>query len=127
MLNIARKLFGSSNDREVKRMRPIVDQINALEPDFQGLDDAALAQKTVEFRERHENGESLDKLLPEAFAAVREAAKRALGQRHYDVQLMGGIVLHRGNIAEMRTGEGKTLVSTLAAYLNAFRARACTW
>ena len=119
MLNIARKLFGSSNDREIKRMRPIVDQINALEPDFVELDDAALAQKTVEFRERHENGESLDKLLPEAFAAVREAAKRALGQRHYDVQLMGGIVLHRGNIAEMRTGEGKTLVSTLAAYLNA--------
>ncbi|WP_375548340.1 preprotein translocase subunit SecA [Oceanicaulis alexandrii] len=119
MLNIARKLFGSSNDREVKRMRPIVDRINALEPDFQGLDDTALAQKTVEFRERHENGESLDKLLPEAFAAVREAAKRSLGQRHYDVQLLGGIVLHRGNIAEMRTGEGKTLVSTLAAYLNA--------
>ena len=119
MLNIARKLFGSTNDREVKRMRPIVDQINALEPDFVGLDDAALVQKTTEFRDRHEKGESLDKLLPEAFAAVREAAKRALGQRHYDVQLMGGIVLHRGNIAEMRTGEGKTLVSTLAAYLNA--------
>ena len=119
MLNIARKLFGSANDREIKRMRPIVERINALEPEFVDLDDTALAAKTAEFRKRHENGESLDKLLPEAFAAVREAAKRSLGQRHYDVQLMGGMVLHNSNIAEMRTGEGKTLVSTLAAYLNA--------
>jgi len=119
MLNIARKLFGSANDREVKRMRPLVERINGLEPQFVDLDDAALAAKTDEYRQRHEDGESLDKLLPEAFAAVREAAKRALGQRHYDVQLMGGMVLHKGNIAEMRTGEGKTLVSTLAAYLNA--------
>ncbi|MEQ8406091.1 MAG: preprotein translocase subunit SecA [Oceanicaulis sp.] len=119
MLNIARKLFGSSNDRTVKKMRPTVERINALEPDFEALDDDQLKAKTAEFRERLERGESLDKLLPEAFAAVREAAKRALGQRHYDVQLMGGMVLHQGNIAEMKTGEGKTLVSTLAAYLNA--------
>jgi preprotein translocase subunit SecA len=119
MLNIARKLFGSSNDRVVKRMRPTVEKINALEPDFEALDDTQLAAKTVEFRERFDNGEALETLLPEAFAAVREAAKRALGQRHYDVQLMGGMVLHDGNIAEMKTGEGKTLVSTLAAYLNA--------
>ncbi len=119
MLNIARKLFGSSNDRIVKRMRPTVERINALEPEFEALDDDQLVAKTAEFRQRLEGGEALDKLLPEAFAAVREAAKRALGQRHYDVQLMGGIVLHEGNIAEMKTGEGKTLVSTLAAYLNA--------
>jgi preprotein translocase subunit SecA len=119
MLNIARKLFGSYNDRVVKKMRPTVERINSLEPEFEALDDAALAAKTAEFRDRHEKGESLDKLLPEAFAAVREAAKRALGQRHYDVQLMGGIVLHEGSISEMKTGEGKTLVSTLAAYLNA--------
>ncbi len=119
MLDLARKLFGSSNDRTVKKMRPTVEKINALEPEFEALDDAALAAKTVEFRERFEAGETLDKLLPEAFAAVREGAKRALGQRHYDVQLMGGMVLHGGNISEMKTGEGKTLVSTLAAYLNA--------
>lgn len=119
MLNIARKLFGSYNDRVVKKMRPTVERINSLEPEFEALDDAALAAKTAEFRDRHDKGESLDKLLPEAFAAVREAAKRALGQRHYDVQLMGGIVLHQGDISEMKTGEGKTLVSTLAAYLNA--------
>jgi len=119
MLNIARKLFGSSNDRIVKRMRPTVERINALEPEFEALDDDQLVAKTAEFRQRLEGGEALDKLMPEAFAAVREAAKRALGQRHYDVQLMGGIVLHEGNISEMKTGEGKTLVSTLAAYLNA--------
>ncbi len=119
MLNFTRKLFGSSNDRVVKRMRPLVEKINALEPDFVALDDDQLKAKTAEFRERHAAGESLDKLLPEAFAAVREAARRALGERHYDVQLMGGITLHEGSIAEMKTGEGKTLVSTLAAYLNA--------
>ena len=119
MLNIARKLFGSSNDRAISKMRPMVERINALEPEFEALDDAALAAKTSEFRERHDGGESLDKLLPEAFAAVREAGKRSLGQRHYDVQMMGGLVLNQGSIAEMKTGEGKTLVSTLAAYLNA--------
>ena len=119
MLNIARKLFGTSNDRVVKRMRPTVDRINALEPEFEALSDEELAAKTTHFRERLDQGEAQDKLLPEAFAAVREAAKRALGQRHYDVQLMGGLVLNQGDIAEMKTGEGKTLVSTLATYLNA--------
>ncbi|KAA5802363.1 preprotein translocase subunit SecA [Alkalicaulis satelles] len=123
MLNFTRKLFGSSNDRVVKRMRPLVEKINALEPDFVALDDDQLKAKTAEFRQRHDNGESLNKLLPEAFAAVREAARRALGERHYDVQLMGGITLHEGSIAEMKTGEGKTLVSTLAAYLNALPGR----
>ncbi|MBV5259857.1 preprotein translocase subunit SecA [Synechococcus moorigangaii CMS01] len=119
MLSFTRKLFGSSNDRTVKRMMPKVHQINALEPEFELLDDAALQGKTGEFRARLEQGEALDALLVEAFAAVREAAKRSLGQRHYDVQLLGGMVLHEGGIAEMKTGEGKTLVSTLAAYLNA--------
>ncbi|MDQ7020005.1 MAG: preprotein translocase subunit SecA [Robiginitomaculum sp.] len=119
MLNIVRKIFGSSNERVVRRMLPRVEQINALESEYERLSDEAIGAKTKEFRERFEKGETLDQLLPEAFAAVREAAKRTLGQRHYDVQLMGGIVLHEGNIAEMRTGEGKTLVATLAVYLNA--------
>ena len=114
-----RKVFGSRNDRQVKRYRKIVNRINALEPEFEGLSDEQLGAKTVEFRERIEQGETLDKLLPEAFAAVREAGRRALGMRHFDVQMIGGIVLHNGNISEMRTGEGKTLVATLAAYLNA--------
>ncbi|MBP5615804.1 MAG: preprotein translocase subunit SecA, partial [Alphaproteobacteria bacterium] len=116
---IAKALFGSANDRFVKKQFKIVEQINALEPDFIKLSDEQLKAKTQEFRARLENGETLDDLLPEAFAAVREAAKRTLGQRHYDVQLVGGIVLHKGMIAEMKTGEGKTLVATLAAYLNA--------
>ena len=116
---IAKALFGSANDRFVKKQFKIVEQINALEPDFVKLSDEQLKAKTQEFRARLENGETLDDLLPEAFAAVREAAKRTLGQRHYDVQLVGGIVLHKGMIAEMKTGEGKTLVATLAAYLNA--------
>ncbi len=119
MLNIVRKFLGSSNERVIRRMQPRVDQINALESEFEALSDEALRAKTGEFRERLDKGETLDQLLPEAFATVREAAKRTLGQRHYDVQLMGGIVLHEGNIAEMRTGEGKTLVATLAVYLNA--------
>ncbi|WP_270374474.1 preprotein translocase subunit SecA [Marinicauda sp. Alg238-R41] len=119
MLSIARKIFGSSNDRLVKRMAKDVAKINALEPEFEALDDAGLRAKTEEFRKRLDEGAGLDSLLHEAFAAVREAAKRALGQRHYDVQLIGGMVLHGGDIAEMKTGEGKTLVSTLAAYLNA--------
>ncbi|MBR9826483.1 MAG: preprotein translocase subunit SecA [Alphaproteobacteria bacterium] len=119
MLSIARKLFGTENDRKLRRMRPLVEKINALEPDFETLSDEALAGKTVEFRERLEKGEKLDALLPEAFAAVREAAKRALGLRPYDVQLMGGMVLNDGSIAEMKTGEGKTLVATLPSYLNA--------
>ena len=124
MLNkIARALFGSANDRFVKRQMKVVDKINSLEPDFVKLSDAELKAKTDEFRNRIKNGETLDELLPEAFAAVREAAKRTLGQRHYDVQLVGGIVLHKGMIAEMKTGEGKTLVATLAAYLNALEGK----
>jgi preprotein translocase subunit SecA len=123
MLGIAKKLFGSENDRKLKKLRPIVDRINALEPKMEALSDEQLKQQTVLFRERLEKGETLDDLLEEAFATVREAAKRTLGQRHYDVQLIGGIALHRGEIAEMRTGEGKTLVSTLAAYLNALTGR----
>ncbi|WP_340262419.1 preprotein translocase subunit SecA [Roseobacter sp. HKCCA0882] len=117
--SIAKKIFGSSNDRLVKAQRPLIAKINALEPEFVALDDAGLIAKTEEFRQRHANGESLDALLPEAFANCREAAKRALGLRAFDVQLMGGIFLHQGNIAEMKTGEGKTLVATFPAYLNA--------
>ena len=119
MLSIARKIFGTDNDRKVRRMRPVIEKINALEPEFEKLSDGELAAKTTEFRDRLDQGEKLDNLLPEAFAAVREAAKRALGLRPYDVQLMGGIVLHQGSIAEMKTGEGKTLVATLPSYLNA--------
>lgn len=116
---IARKIFGSANDRFVKKQYKIVQQINELEPNFIKLSDDELKAKTDEYRERLKKGESLDDLLPEAFATVREAAKRVMGQRHYDMQLVGGIVLHKGMIAEMKTGEGKTLVATLAAYLNA--------
>ncbi len=116
---IARKIFGTANDRYLKKIRPMVDYINSLEPDIQKLTDEQLAAKTVEFRQRLNDGESLDHLLPEAFAVVRESSKRVLGMRHYDVQLIGGIVLHQGKIAEMKTGEGKTLVATLALYLNA--------
>ncbi|OGR17238.1 MAG: preprotein translocase subunit SecA [Desulfobacterales bacterium GWB2_56_26] len=115
---ILTKVFGSSNERYLKSLKPIVNRINELEKDVQPLDDEALAAKTVEFKQRVVNGESLDELLPEAFAVVREAGKRVLGERHYDVQLIGGIVLHQGKIAEMKTGEGKTLTSTLAVYLN---------
>lgn len=116
---IAKKLFGSANDRAVKGYFKTVEAINALEPEIAKLDDAALQAKTTEFRARLEQGTDLDDLLPEAFAVVREGAKRVLGQRHYDVQLIGGMVLHDGRIAEMKTGEGKTLVATLAVYLNA--------
>ena len=116
---LAKKVFGTHNDRKVKATRPLIEKINALEPEFETLDDAGLQAKTAELKERHAQGESLDDLLPEAFANVREGAKRALGLRAYDVQLMGGIFLHQGNIAEMKTGEGKTLVATFAAYLNA--------
>ena len=112
------KMFGSSDEKVIKKMQPDVDEVNELEPEFQRLSDDELRAVTVEFKRRITEGEDLDDLLPEAFAATREAAMRALSQRHYDVQLMGGMVLHEGKIAEMRTGEGKTLVSTLAAYLN---------
>ncbi len=119
LLNFATKIFGSSNDRIIKNMRPKVDAITALEPDFIALSDDALKAKTTEFKTRIANGESLDSLLPEAFATVREASKRVFGMRHFDVQLIGGMVLHQGKIAEMRTGEGKTLMATLPVYLNA--------
>ena len=112
-------IFGSKNDREINQLRPVVAAINALEPSISALTDAALAEKSVEFRKRHSDGESLDDLLPEAFAVCREMSKRVLSMRHFDVQLMGGMILHRGRIAEMKTGEGKTLVATLALYLNA--------
>ncbi len=117
--SIIRKFIGSKNERELKKMWPIVDKINALEASISSLSDEQLKHKTVEFKERHVQGESLDSLLPEAFAVCREASKRVLGMRHFDVQLIGGMVLHSGKIAEMKTGEGKTLVATLPAYLNA--------
>ena len=116
---LARRLFGSANDRYVKSLSTLVAQINELEPQLEQLSPEALRNRTAEFRQRLDAGEELDDLLVEAFATVREAAKRTLGQRHFDVQLMGGIILHRGMIAEMKTGEGKTLVSTLPVYLNA--------
>ncbi len=119
MLNIAKRLFGSVNERAVKKMQPQVDRINALEAEYEALSEEALQAKTAEFRERFKGGESLDSMLPEAFAVVREASKRTLGMRHFDVQLVGGMVMHHGDIAEMKTGEGKTLVATLAVYLNA--------
>ncbi|MDE0784078.1 MAG: preprotein translocase subunit SecA, partial [Planktomarina sp.] len=115
----AKKVFGTPNDRKIKATQPAVDQINALEVEFETLSDEGLIIKTKDLGDRAKAGESLDSLLPEAFANCREAAKRALGLRAFDVQLMGGIFLHQGNIAEMRTGEGKTLVATFPAYLNA--------
>ncbi len=120
---VARKVFGTPNDRKVKATRPLVEKINALEAEFEKLNDAQLIEKTSELKARHSNGEALDALLPEAFANCREAAKRALGLRAFDVQLMGGIFLHQGNISEMKTGEGKTLVATFPAYLNALTGR----
>src|ERR687893_447641 len=113
------RLLRAGEHKTVRRLRAIADHINGLEDDVVGLSDADLRAKTDEFRSRFDRGESLDELLPETFAVVREAAKRTLGQRHFDVQLMGGAALHMGNIAEMKTGEGKTLVSTLPTYLNA--------
>src|SRR5579871_2700324 len=117
------KIFGTRNEREVKRLRPIVAAINDLEPGLQQLSDAELTQKTTEFKQRIANGEPLDDLLMESFAVCREAGRRVLNMRHFDVQLIGGIVLHRGRIAEMRTGEGKTLVATLPVYLNALEGK----
>ena len=114
-----------SNERELRRLHPLVAKINALEPEFEGLSDADLRAKTDQFKARYRDGAEVDELLPEAFAAVREAAKRTLGQRHFDVQLMGGIVLHQGKIAEMKTGEGKTLVATLPLYLNSLTEQGC--
>ena len=117
------KVFGTANERELKRMRPIVAEINAKEPTIQALSDDQLRAKTAEFRQRVEQGDTLDDLLPDAFAVVREAGRRTLSMRHFDVQLIGGMALHRGHIAEMKTGEGKTLVATLPAYLNALAAK----
>jgi len=118
-------LFIESNARELKRLQPLVERINSFEPEFEQLTDVELRAKTDEFKARLKDGESLDELLPESFAAVRETAKRTIGQRHFDAQLMGGIVLHQGKIAEMKTGEGKTLVATLPLYLNALSGQGC--
>src|SRR4051812_16430058 len=120
---VAKSIFGSANDRYVRGLGKYVDAVNAFEANIQALSDEELKGQTAQFKERLANGEDLDDLIPEAFATVREAALRTLGQRHYDVQLIGGIVLHRGEIAEMRTGEGKTLVATLAVYLNALEGK----
>ena len=118
-MSIFDKIFGTYSDRELKRIRPIADKVMALEDDMAKLSDAELKAKTPEFKERLKNGETLDDLLPEAFAVMREASWRVLGMKHFYVQVIGGIILHQGRIAEMKTGEGKTLVSTLPAYLNA--------
>ena len=118
-MGLLEKIFGTHSENELKRIYPIVDRIEALDEEMQKLTDEELRDKTREFKERLAKGETLDDLLPEAFATVREAASRTLHMKHYRVQLIGGIVLHQGRIAEMRTGEGKTLVSTLPAYLNA--------
>src|SRR3990170_3954501 len=123
MLKWVTGILGDSNEKEVRRLAPIVGQINALEPELQALSEAQLRAKTDEFRQRLAGGEPLDDLLPEAFAAVREASCRTTGLRHFDVQLIGGAALHEGKIAEMKTGEGKTLVATLALYLNALEGK----
>src|SRR5215510_3654095 len=117
------KIFGTKNEREVKKILPMVAEINALEPEMMNLTDAEMAAKTVQFRERLAQGATLDDLLVEAFALVREAGRRSVNMRHFDVQLIGGVILHRGKIAEMRTGEGKTLVATLPVYLNALEGK----
>ena len=121
--SFGKKFFGSSNDRELSKLKSMVQKINELEKDMSLLDQDQLIAKTNEFRERIEKGEDLDLLLPETFSVVREASKRTLKQRHFDVQLIGGIVLHHGKIAEMKTGEGKTLVATLPCYLNALSSK----
>ncbi|MEK9201579.1 MAG: preprotein translocase subunit SecA, partial [Patescibacteria group bacterium] len=114
-----KSLFGTKEEHELKALSPIVTKINSFETEISSLSDDGLKTKTEEFKKRLTEGEALDDLLPEAFAVVREASKRALGERHFDVQLLGGMILHRGGIAEMKTGEGKTLVATLPTYLNA--------
>src|SRR5665647_1690016 len=119
MVNIIKKLLGDNNEREIKRLLKTVELIESLEPSLKALSDNQLRAKTQEFKTRYASGESLDDLLPEAFAVVREASVRVLGMRHFNVQIIGGIVIHQGRIAEMKTGEGKTLVATLPAYLNA--------
>src|SRR5512147_2573201 len=121
--NILAKVIGTQNEREIKRLRPLVADIGAFEPQMQALSDEQLRGKTQEFRQRVTDGQTLGDLLPEVFAVVREAGKRVLNMRHFDVQLIGGMVLHSGKIAEMKTGEGKTLVATLPAYLNALEGK----
>src|SRR6187455_3628831 len=120
---VAKRVFGTSNERAVKKMKPLVHEINQLESKIKKLSDAELQAKTPEFKGKLDQGATLDDLLPEAFAVCREAGWRALKMRHYDVQLMGGIVLHQGKIAEMKTGEGKTLMATLPVYLNALEGK----
>ena len=122
-MSILEKIFGNYSEKEIKKIMPVVSKIESLEPDMVKLTDDELRAKTDEFKGRLANGETLDDILPEAYAVVREAAKRTLGMRHFDVQVIGGIVLHQGRIAEMKTGEGKTLVSTLPAYLNALEGK----
>ena len=117
-MNLLNKIFGSSNTRKLKKMNRAVAIINNMEASFEALSNDELKEKTAEFKNRVEAGEALEAILPEAFAAVREASKRTLGLRHFDVQMIGGMVLHQGNISEMRTGEGKTLVSTMPIILN---------
>ena len=121
------KMFGTRSEREVKKIQPLVDKIEALEGEFAALSDEALQGKTAEFKARYNRGETLDELLPEAFAAVREASWRVLGMKPFRVQLIGGVVLHQGRIAEMKTGEGKTLVAVLPSYLNALTGREPVW
>lgn len=123
MIGLISKVFGTTNDRELKRLAKTVEQVNGFESSIKGLSDHELRQKTIEFKERLKNGQTLDDILPEAYAVVREAAIRTIGQRHYDVQILGGIVLHQGRISEMKTGEGKTLVATLPSYLNALEGK----
>ena len=120
MLSLVQKIIGSRNERFIKKISKTVQKVNSLESNFEKLSDDQLKEKTSEYRERLANGQSLESLIPEAFATVREASRRVKDMRHYDVQLIGGIVLHMGKVAEMRTGEGKTLVATLPAYLNAY-------
>src|SRR3989344_4688602 len=122
-MSIFSKIFGDENEKTIKAIQLLVAKINALEPEFEKLSAESLRAKTGEFKERLTNSKTLDDILPEAFAAVRESAKRTLGQRHFDVQLTGGVILHRGGIAEMKTGEGKTLVATLPVYLNALEGK----
>ena len=126
-MSLITKIFGTRSDRELKKIRPLVDKILALEDSYKQLSEAELKHKTVEFKERLAKGETLDELLVEAFAAIREAADRVLGMRPYPVQLIGGIILHQGRIAEMKTGEGKTLVAILPCYLNALTGKVSMW
>ena len=124
-MSIINKIFGDANEKYLKKLQPLVEKINSLESEFESFSDERLKEKTGELKEKLKKGETLDDILPEAFALVREAAKRTLGQRHFDVQLIGGIVLHQGKIAEMKTGEGKTLAATLPLYLNALEEKGC--